>query len=222
MKAIHFTGAAALLLATPAVAEAKDQDSRVSVWATGGSLGIGPEVAYRVSPLIGLRGGATFLGINHNVDVNDITYRGSLKLASYGANLDFYPFKGGLRVSAGFRIDKNKVDLTATPNGPVGVGSGTFTPAQIGTLSGTVRAADTAPTLTIGYAGGLTKGVKFGIDAGALFQGSPRIDDLKATGTLANDPAFQTQLADEEAQIERKLHKYTVYPIVQISLGYAF
>lgn len=222
MHKFTFLCAAALVAALPAAAHAEDQDSSLSLWLTGGSLGVGPEVAYRVSPMIGVRGGATFLGVNHDVDVNDITYRGSLKLRSYGANVDFYPLKGGLRVSAGFRIDRNKVDLASTPTSPVGVGSATFTPAQIGTLSGTVRAADAAPTLTVGYAGGLTKGLKFAVDGGVMFHGSPRIDDLKATGTLANDPTFRAQLADEERQIERRLHKYNVYPVVQLSVGYAF
>lgn len=222
MNHFYRMGVVALALAAPVAAHAEEQDSSLSVWLSAGSLGVGPEVAYRVSPLLGLRGGASFLTVNHDVDVNDINYHGSLKLASYGLNADFYPLQGGLRVSAGFRIDKNKVNLSATPTTSVSVGSGTFTPAQVGTLSGTVRPKDFAPTLTVGYAGGLTKGVKFGVDAGVLFQGSPRISDLKATGTLANDPAFQAQLADEQNQIDRKLHKYNVYPIVQLSLGYAF
>lgn len=222
MDKTHFLCAAAVLAIAPAAAEAKEQDSQVSLWASGGSLGIGPELAYRASPLVGIRGGASFLNVNHDVDVSDITYHGALKLASYGASLDLYPLKGSLRISAGFRIDRNKANLTATPAQSVAVGSVVYTPAQIGTLSGKVHARDFAPTLTIGYAGGRTRGLKFGIDAGAMFQGSLRIDDLAATGLLATDPAFATQLAAEEAKIERKIRKYKVYPIVQLSLGYAF
>lgn len=206
----------------PAAAQAKEQDSRVSAWVTAGSLGIGPELAYRAAPVVGVRGGAAFLGFDHDIAVDDINYHGAIKLASLGADLDLYPFRGGLRISAGVRIDRNKVALTATPTKSVRVGKVVYTPDQIGSLSGTARAADVAPTLTVGYAGGLTGGVKFAIDAGAMFQGHPRIDDLAATGLLASDVAFKAQLADEEAQIANKIHKYSVYPIVQLSLGYAF
>lgn len=218
---------AAVLLATAALgfsstANAEDQDARYSVGLTAGTLGIGPEVGYRIDPMFGVRGSATFFGLSHDFDVNDITYNGKLKLSSFGLNADLYPFKGGFRLSAGFRIDKNKVKMRATPTAPVSIGDTTYTPAQIGTLSGAVNAKDFAPTLALGYAGGLTKGVKFGIDAGAMFQGRPRITDLKATGLLASNPAFLADIANEQRKIDDKIDKYKVYPLLQISLSYAF
>ena len=45
-------------LATPAIA----QESRWSVGLTGGTLGAGPQVAFRPSPHFGLRANAGFLG----------------------------------------------------------------------------------------------------------------------------------------------------------------
>jgi hypothetical protein len=203
-------------------ANAEEQDARYSVGLTAGTLGIGPEVGYRINPMFGVRGSATFLGVSHDVDVNDITYNGKLKLSSFGLNADLYPFKGGFRVSAGFRIDNNKVKMKATPTAPVTIGDTTYQVNDIGTLSGSVKAKDFAPTLTLGYAGGLTKGIKFGIDAGAMFQGSPRIRDLKATGLLASNPAFLADIAKEQGKIDDEIDKYKVYPLVQLSLSYAF
>jgi hypothetical protein len=206
----------------PSAVYAQGDDARYSVGLTAGTLGIGPEVGYRIDPMFGVRGSATFLGVSHDFDVNDITYNGKLKLSSFGLNADLYPFKGGFRLSAGFRIDKNKVQMRATPANSVSIGNTTYTPAQIGTLSGNVRAKDFAPTLTLGYAGGLSKGIKFGVDAGAMFQGSPRIKDLKATGTLASNPAFLTDIAVEQTKVDDEIDKYKVYPIIQFSLSYAF
>lgn len=217
-----YAAALALAVLAPATAEAKEQKSHVSAWVSAGSLGIGPELAYRATPLLGVRGGGAFLKVSHTFRVNDNDYHGSFRLASYGATVDLYPFRSGLRLSAGVRIDRNKVVLRALPFRAVKIGKVTYTPEQIGTLSGTVRAADAAPTFTLGYAGGLTKGLKLAIDAGAMFQGRPHIDDLTATGLLASDPAFRTQLADEENQIANRIGRYKVYPIAQISLGYAF
>lgn len=223
-KSCHLLAAAsaALLAAMPAAAQEDDNRSTFSIGVTAGTLGVGPVVGARLSPTFGVRASATFIDASHDVDVDDINYHGKLKLESYGANLDVYPFGGGFRLSPGFRIDKNRIGLDATPTAAVEVGDTVYTPAQIGTLSGSVKAKDFAPTLTIGYAGGLTKGIKFGFDAGAMFQGSPRITDLKATGSLASDPAFVAELAKEQREIDDEVHKYNVYPILQFSLFYAF
>lgn len=222
MKPIYIIISTIAVAGLSSTAHAEEQDASYYVGITGGSLGIGPEIAYRVTPMVGVRGSATFLGVSHDVDVNDINYNGKLKLASYGMNLDLYPFQGGLRLSAGFRIDKNKVELNATPSNAVSIGNTVYSPSQIGTLSGNVKAKDFAPTLTVGYAGGLRQGIKFGIDAGAMFQGRPQISDLKATGTLASNAAFQADIANEQQKIDDKINKYKVYPVLQISLGYAF
>jgi hypothetical protein len=209
-----------LTTATPAIAQ--DAGGGLSVGVTGGTLGIGPEVGYRVNRSFGLRGNATFLGVSHNVNSDDIDYDGHLKLSSYGLMADLYPMGNGFRISAGARIDNNKVRLRATPTGDVEVGDDTYTAAEVGVLSGHVKASDFAPALTIGWGGGISRGVKLGVELGALFQGSPRVHDLHATGTLASDPDFQASLRDEEKEIEDDIDQYKVYPILQVSLGYAF
>ncbi|GLT00087.1 hypothetical protein GCM10007897_14710 [Sphingobium jiangsuense] len=220
MKKGIFWAAGALAMLEAGTAQA--QDSSYSIGITGGTLGIGPEVGARLSPMFGVRGSATFLGVSHSVDGSDITYDGKLKLASYGLMADVYPFEGGFRLSAGFRIDKNKIRLKASPTQAVEIGGDLYTPAQIGTLSGHVKAKEFAPMLTLGYGGGVSQGVKFGVDGGVMFHGTPRIRDLKATGGLASDPAFLNSIADEQREIERDIDQYKVYPVLQLSLSYAF
>ncbi len=214
--------AAAAFFAVAAPAHAQDSAGGVSVGVTGGTLGIGPEVAYRMSETIGIRANATFFGFNHDVDSDDVTYNGDLKLRSGGVMIDVHPFGGGFRLSAGARIGNNKVELSATPTANVEIGDVTYTPAQVGVLSGDVKANDFAPTLTLGWGGGLTKGLKVGFEAGAMFQGRPEIDNLSATGTLASNAAFQASLRAEEAEIEEDIDNYKVYPIVQFSIAYRF
>lgn len=215
---------AALLaaLAVPGVAHAGEAAPRIEAALTVGSLGVGPEFTFRPSPVIGLRASATFLGVNHTFGVNDIDYLGKLRLGSFGGAVDLYPFRNGLRLSAGLRVNRNKVRLSATPGQPVSVGAATFTPDQIGTLSGTVTVADLAPTLTLGYTTGKRRGLTFAIDGGVMLQGTPRIADLTANGTLASDPAFQAQLADEQTQVNARIDQYKVYPVLQLSVGYGF
>jgi hypothetical protein len=213
-------GGTMLLAAAPAMAQ--DDASGFTVGVTGGTLGVGPEVGFRASPMFGVRATASFLDVSHDFDIDDIDYQGKVKLESYGAMLDLYPFKGGLRLSGGFRIDKNRVNLTATPTTSVTVGDISYTPAQIGTLSGQVDADEFVPVLTVGYAGGLTKGLKFGIDAGVMFQGKPEAQNLVATGTLASNAAFLAELEKERQKVNQDMEDYKFYPVVQLSIFYAF
>ena len=213
-------GAAALMTVSPALAQ--DEASSFSAGVTAGTLGIGPEVGFRPSPMFGVRGSASFFNVNADFDVDDIDYKGKVKLESYGAMADFYPFQGGLRISGGFRINKNRVNVVATPTTSVTVGNVTYTPAQIGTLSGHVKTNEFAPVVTLGYAGGLTKGIKFGIDAGVMFQGNPEAQSLRATGSLANNAAFLTELERERVKLNDDIDGYKYYPVVQLSLFYAF
>lgn len=227
------TAGAVLIVSVPAHAQSADQPAQefesqdapsggFVAGVTAGSLGFGPEITYRLSDSLGVRANATFFGLNRNVDSDGIEYDGDLKLRSFGAMLDFHPFRGGFRISAGARINSNRVNLSATPTESVEIGDDTYTPAQIGVLSGRVEAKNLAPALTIGYGGGRTPGVKFGIEAGALFQGSPRINGLQTTGTLSTNATFQASLRQEEREIEDDIKQFKVYPIVQISLGYRF
>lgn len=206
----------------PSLVSAQDGSSGVTASITGGTLGIGPEVGYRASPLVGLRASATFLSISHDVDVDDINYQGDLKLRSWGANADLYPFHSAFRVSAGLRSSRNRVDLVASPGQPVSIGGMTYTPEQIGTIEGEVRSRKVAPTFTLGVARNRRTGLAWSLDAGVMLHGAPRAERLRATGLLADNPFFQDDLARERAEIEDEVDNYKIFPIVQFSVGYTF
>lgn len=191
----------------------------LAVEVTAGTFGVGPEVTYRVNRNIGLRAGASFLKASRGIQSDGVQYQGDLKLGSWGAMVDLYPMSGHFRMSAGFRVNKGtRLNMTATPAGPTTIGNTTYTPAQIGNLSGTVRVSDIAPVLTIGWAGGLTKGVKLGFDAGAMLSGSPKMRDISAS----NSAITAADINAQKDKINRELGKIAVYPVVQASLGYAF
>ena len=188
----------------------------------GGTQGAGPEVAYRAGEYVGLRANAGYFSYNRDQTVNDISYSGKLKLNSFGVAADWYPAGGGFRISAGFRSNNDKINLNSTPASPVTVGNNTYTPAQVGTLSGTVKGNDFAPTLSLGYGGTLARGFTFGAELGVMFQGSPKIQNYQATGMLASDPNFQSDLQIERARVQDKMHSYQYWPIAQIELLYRF
>ncbi|MET0239644.1 MAG: hypothetical protein ABW184_07070 [Sphingobium sp.] len=214
-------------LATPALAEDGD-NARFRIGVTGGTLGVGPEVAYRLNDRLGVRANATFLSVSHSFDSDDIEYDGKVKLASGGAMIDVFPFKGGFRISGGARINGNRARATAQPSGgSYDINGTSYTAAEIGTLKAESDIKDFAPMLTIGYGGGTSSGFIFGIEAGALFQGTVRIKPLTYTGTLLNssDPRAVLLRADieaERASVQDDIDDYKVYPVLQLSIGYRF
>lgn len=210
--------------AIPATAQnaAADDGTRISIGVTGGTLGIGPEIGVRVADHFGVRGNATFLSFSGDYDSDDVTYNGKLKLKSYGVMADLYPFGSHFRVSAGARINRNRVDLSATPTGTTEIGGVEYSAAQIGTLSGRGETKKVAPALTLGWSGAKRRGFMFGFDAGVLFQGAVRVREFRATGALANDATFRANLETERRDLQDDVDDYKVYPIMQFAIGYRF
>jgi hypothetical protein len=213
----------------PAQAQTRESagDGKVSVGITAGTLGIGPEIGYRANQTIGVRANGGFLGIDHDFTSGGIDYAGHAKLASGGVIVDLYPFGGGFRMSAGARYNGTDGRVRATPNGPTKIGSLVFTPEQIGIITGRADLRELAPQLTLGYGGGLRKGLSFNIEAGALFQGAVRIRDFTSNGTLATDPTvagttYRNELAKQRQKLQDTANDYQVYPILQVGLKYRF
>jgi hypothetical protein len=213
-------GRAALLpcaligLATGAFAK---EPFRFGLAVTGGTLGIGPELSVGLGQNIGLRGSATFLNVSGSYSSSDLDYDGHVKLKNWGAMVDIFPTGGGFHISGGVRFNQNRANMTATPTSSVTIGNTTYSPAQIGTITGEADVPDTAPTLTIGYRK-RSKGLSLGIEAGAMFQGSARISQFKSSTGLIS----QTDLDAERDSLQSDVNKYKVYPVLQLSLGFRF
>lgn len=213
-------GCAMVPMASVASAQSGPQGGHVAV--SAGTLGFGPEAGYRFGTL-GVRGSATLFSFSKDIDSDDINYDGKLKLRSFGLAVDIYPSEGGFRISPGVRINRNRVELRATPSSDVEIGGETYSPDEVGKISGEVRGRRLAPTLTIGYGNdGGSSGIYFGADVGAMLQGSPKVRKLRTTGLLATNAAFQADLVEERRSIEDDIGKFKVYPILQLALGLRF
>lgn len=190
---------------------------------SGGTLGAGPEVAYRFGTHLGVRANAGFFSISRSEELDDVDYDGDIDLNSFGAMLDWYPMGGGFRVSLGARANNTEIDIKGTPTTNVEIGSTTYTPAQIGTLTGTITTDDFAPALTLGYGGTLAEGFTFGFELGVLFQGSPEIENLRSTnGLLSTNPVVLANLRQEELRIEEDAEDYEYWPVLQLHFLYRF
>ena len=221
--------AAVIAMASPAAAQDREPSGfRAAV--TGGTLGIGPEVGYRVNETIGTRANATFFSIDATADSDDLEFDGNVRLRSFGLMADIHPFGGGFRISPGFRINNNRATAVGLPNAgsTYEIDGNVYTADEIGTLSAETDIKKFAPSLTIGYGGGNRRGFVFGAEAGVLFQGSVGIKPLEITGVCASpssSPDCATIAADLESErvaVEEDIDQYKIYPILQLSVGYRF
>jgi hypothetical protein len=212
---------ASIGFAAGAAAAEEEQQSQVRIGVSGGTLGISPEIGWR-SKHIGVRANGGFFEYDRSENIDDIDYDGTLKLNSFGGLVDIFPFGGSFRLSLGARSNSNKVDLLATPTTSVEIGDVTYTPAQIGNLSGRVEFKKFSPTASIGWGGKLRDGFTIGFELGVVSQGSPKIDLVSTGGTLSGNATFLAELEQERLQAEDDASDFKFWPVVQLHLMYRF
>lgn len=181
-----------------------------------GTLGLGVEGTFGVSPRVNVRAGINDYSLSRNETASGISYDGDLDLRSLALLLDWHPFAGTFRLTAGLMQNKNALKLTATPTSNQEIGGMTYTPAQIGTLSGDVTFKKSVPYAGIGWGNAARHGrFGFNFELGAMFQGSPKVS-LTASGGAVS----QADLASEAQSAEADLDEFKIYPV--IALGFSF
>lgn len=203
-------------------AAAQDAGGQWSVGVSAGTLGISPEVGYRFGAHAGVRVNGGFYDYDRTEEIDDIDYDGTLKLSSFGAMADWYPFGGSFRLSAGARSNSNRVDLVATPTTNVEIGDEIYTPAEAGTLNGRVDFRKFSPALTLGWGGKLRKGFTVGFEAGVLLQGSPKLSLASTGGALSNNADFLAELERERRQAEDDADDFKLWPVLQLHFAWRF
>ena len=208
-------GAAVVL---PVSAQAVEPDF---VGVRAGTLGLGAEFGLKLSPHFTVRAIANGANVGYDDTSDNIRYDGDLKLASYGAQLDYrFSETGPLYLSAGLYKNNNKIVATGRANGAVTVGGVTLTEAQVGTLNGRATFDDTVPYLGIGARWPIGK-VEINLEAGAYFQGKSRVT-LTSDSIYADLPAVQAALESERQDLQDDIDDYKTWPVVELGLRYRF
>ncbi|HVK99351.1 MAG TPA: hypothetical protein VM553_06030 [Dongiaceae bacterium] len=201
------------------------------------SLGYGLEADYILSDKFSVRGQFNTLDYDDTFKEDGINYDGTLDLSSFGVLLDWHPFGGGFRVTAGgFSVDN---EVTG-----VGSGSGTY---EIGDATYVVEESDNLkvdalielgdgfkPYVGLGWGHSPSNkgGLLLSVDVGLLLQDSPSVD-LTASGTatdegsgltvdMATDPTVQEELRKEEQNLEDDLKDLDIYPVISLGVGWRF
>lgn len=185
------------------------------------TLGVGVEYAHKFTPHISGRLVANTYNYDDDFESDNIQYNGQLDLGSFGGQVDFrFAENSPFFVSAGLYKNNNEIEATADPAQQTDIGGVPFTPEQIGILTAKADFKDTAPYLGLGWRWAAGK-VGFSLEAGAYFQGSPKVS-LTSNGTLASDPTYQQALEVERRDLEDELKDFKTYPVVSFGIGYKF
>ncbi|UCG59314.1 MAG: hypothetical protein JSU70_07345 [Phycisphaerales bacterium] len=183
-----------------------------------GTLGAGGEVTARLASNFNARAGVNAFGLSFAGTQDDIAYNVGLNFLSFSALLDWYLFNNSFRISGGILVNESEFRLTARSATSYEIGGTVYTPAQVGTLSGTVSFDDVAPYVGIGWGNPFTgnRRLGFACDIGVAYTGSPHVA-LAATGAVAS-----VDLRAEERNFENEIEEYKFYPVFALSLYYRF
>jgi len=191
-----------------------------------GTTGVGVDFGWSLAPTLSARIGYSGLSFKTTFEETDVSYDTKVKLSNLAAFLDWSPI-GPFRVTAGIVGNGNKADVTGIPTGGTFTINGVpYSAADVGTLSGSVEPGrSAAPYLGIGYGNVAGAGVNFYADLGVIFQGAPTASLSASCGPAtpaAQCSQIRNDLAAEQQQLQDKLDKYKLFPVLSIGLTVGF
>lgn len=192
---------------------ASTQAASFGVVPQAGLAGIGATVQWGFTPYLAMSAGYTALDYSvKDVKTDEATYNGDLSLRNPQAFLNWAPFGGHFRLSAGVVSQQSQFDLIATDVSDPRI--------QSVRIEGDF-AQSIAPALTFGWETPLErKGLGYHFSAGAMYAGKPNVSaDIRCNSGTTDATCFGLE-RDEERKIEDELKKYKVLPILQAGLIY--
>jgi len=194
-----------------------------AVAAHAGSMGLGASALMAVTPSLNVRGSFGLIPIKPTITADEVDF--TVDFPSFiRATVDYYP-TGFFYLSAGglFVTSGGDTNVEGEFTGSQQFGGNTYTAAEVGTLTGVFSLSSAMPYLGIGLGSNpVGRRIGFGLDLGVGFGSVPTVD-LGATGPVANDPTFQSDLQQRETEIQNdipELLKY--YPVASVYLSIGF
>lgn len=216
--------AGTLLLAILAAGTASADDSNWGVGLKAGTLGLGVEARWSGLPYVDFRLGANSYTYADDGSQAGIVYDADLDLETFFVTGNFHFPLTPFRLTAGLFGNGNEMNMVsgAQPgDGSFSIGGGSYSAAEVGTLSSNTSFGSTAPYVGLGFDFEIFGKAGLNFDVGVLLQGDPEVT-LVADGVLAADPNFQAALEAERQDLEDKFSDFKAYPVVSLSVVYNF
>ncbi len=194
--------------------------AQVGVAAHVGTMGLGADVAVSLSPRGSLRGGANFVPYTPEFTADDIDYEFNFPSPQFTALVDLF-LTGGLRLSGGVRIAPDDLSASGQLFFNDTATTEIYTPTEVGVLTGAIETQKVSPYFGIGFGNVALSRVAFFADLGIALHGSPEVTLTASEGSLAGDPAFQSDLNQEAQSFEDDIDWYTFYPVLSFGVSFA-
>lgn len=187
------------------------------------TLGAGLELERSFTDSIGARIGINYFTYDHTDTEDGIVYNIDFQLQSLSAMIDWHPFQGSFRISAGALYNKNELEANSKASSSYTIGDVTYTSSQVSSLKAVIDFDEISPYIGMGWDTSYGKQNAYGFlcELGMVYQGSPNVD-LTAIGPITSTAVFQTQLAKEKANLENSLDDYEFYPLLSIGVSYRY
>jgi len=170
--------------------------------------------------------GYAWLNYNDETGFACSNQTGLRKFSDKRAFVNWHPFASSFRFSAGAFVTEDSIAIIYHPKtygSMMTLGGNTYAAAQIGTVLGDVELArNMEPYVGFGWSKRpVNGGIGYFADFGFLFTSVVKTT-LSATGPIASDATFQTNLQKEANGISHDLKPLRYYPIVQAGFLYRF
>jgi len=212
--------------------------SRWKIAAVANTLGAGFEVSTPLARHFDLRGGANFLSVGYEIDVDGLHYDSDIRMRSGNLRLDWFPRRRNFHISPGLLYANNNVKaITHVPAGAhFELGDEAFTNSINDPVHGDARLnfpRRASPMITLGFQNvlpGRHDHISVPIEFGVAYTGSAKID-VSLTGTacqtdgcfsFADNAEAQQSLKNEVRDINNTLGDVPIYPILSIGFAYRF
>ncbi len=226
-------------ISTPSATAGPAQNDYAGAGVKVSALGVGVEVAGRVTRRTNVRAGFNILGYSRTFNKDGIPYDGHLDFKTVEGHFDFFPRAGNFHVGPGVLayIGDPITGHAAIPGGQsFTLGGTTFYSDATAPTSGTgkIDFNQAAPMVTFGWGNLVPRNPKHfsvPVELGVAFQGSPR-STLNLVGDVCDspgvncrsvaDPIVQSQILAEQTKINNSMSFFKAYPIISVGFGYKF
>jgi len=234
LPASHALAGAAAGVAAPATGSSKPF-SGLGVGVKFGIGGIGFDAATPIIPgRLNVRGGAGFFSYTASETVDNLNVNANLKLNNAEVMLDYFPFKGSFRLSAGTTVSNNTGvtgSTTIAGGNTIKIGNTTYTSETGNPITPNVSAkfgGNAVPRFTFGWGNLVPKGHKrfsFDTELGIEITGTPKVGWTYggmgfAGGSETAGPVAASDITVQNASLQSDFNAYKVFPIVSIGVGF--
>jgi hypothetical protein len=204
-------------------------DLNLGVGLSLSSAGIGGHVSIPLKPsVINARFGLNYFSYSYNGNTGDVDFGFKLGMQSYDALLDWFPFEGSFRLTAGMVYNANKITANGRPNiaGRYLINGHSYDAGNVGNLKGSITFPSVVPYLGFGFGNTSSANSRwtFFSDTGILLNSAPsakvRTSNCTASPTVCAD--LDRDLGELNNSLNDAFRLFKIYPIVRIGIAYRF